>query len=85
MCHRISKANDAAQEEIGGAEPGSYYSGPACLAGMMQIRLGTILFGAFMQGCPQGAARRGTALSDRGKGCCVPLPPLIRGEGVKLL
>ena len=26
---RISKANDAVQAEIGGAEPGSYYSGPA--------------------------------------------------------
>ena len=82
---RISKANDAAQEEIGGAEPGPYYSCPASPAGMMRIRLGTILFGAFMQGCPHGAERRGTALSDRGKGCCVPLPPLIRGEGVKLL
>ena len=56
MRHRISKANDAAQEEIGGAEPGSYYSGPARLAGMMQIRLGTILFCAFLRGCPSETA-----------------------------
>ena len=26
---RIGKASDAVQAEIGGAEPGSYYSGPA--------------------------------------------------------
>ena len=36
---RISKANDAAQEEIGGAEPGPYYSCPASPAGMMRCML----------------------------------------------
>ena len=29
MPARISKATDAVQAEIGDAEPGSYYSGPA--------------------------------------------------------
>ena len=48
---RIGKASDAVQAEIGGAEPGSYYSGPACRSGIIRTCLGAILFSTFNSRC----------------------------------
>ena len=49
LLHAIGKASDAVQAEIGGAEPGSYYSGLAYRTGIIRTGLGAILFGAFAQ------------------------------------
>ena len=54
---RISKANDAVQAEIGGAEPGSYYSGPAyCVRAAPPT--------AHVRKVRRAPGRRGSSLSD---------------------